>query len=500
MAPRQDNDLLADEWTAFRELSTHGRLDEAIRLAEQVITGSADPVRRAQALIVRLTCLYNTGNRDTVPPRLKQAEDELDTAAHPRLIGEYHLLAAKIAHHRTSYGIALLHVIMAQRALERMEERTRAAVDAWHDLAGLYSELGYHLRGVQADRRAQDLSSDLEQQRTIETTLMANVPAAIFLDQRGDTDGCVRWLSELVEEFHPHLRALSLVDQVILAYAVRRLAVLQHPVTVEVPIIHSVGPLLGQLNKLGEVCDALAARRPDHALALLADAREPLDVIGNAEPLRLTSIGHSQLGNHAEALATERAALRLSTQEEAELRTLLVDSVGARIDQLELRRSAEQHARAALTDPLTGLPNRRKLDDFTTELAESGRTATIGMLDLDKFKAINDYHGHPTGDIVLQRIAGILAREIRPQDLAARQGGDEFVIILLDVTKNEAEALGERINAAIRDQDWSMIVPNTPVEISVGWAELDKDVGAAFRTADAELYETKRRHRAAADR
>ncbi|MGH8881934.1 MAG: GGDEF domain-containing protein, partial [Stackebrandtia sp.] len=150
----------------------------------------------------------------------------------------------------------------------------------------------------------------------------------------------------------------------------------------------------------------------------------------------------------------------------------------------------------ALTDPLTGLPNRRRLQEFVDELTEQEQPGVIGVLDLDGFRRINSIHGRLSGDTVLQRAAGALVRIMRRGDFVARYGGDEFVLVLQGTPIRETPDIGRRIAAALDDEDWESLVPGTPLSASIGWAELPTDgagdtMNGAFSIADHAMRQAK---------
>jgi diguanylate cyclase (GGDEF)-like protein len=148
--------------------------------------------------------------------------------------------------------------------------------------------------------------------------------------------------------------------------------------------------------------------------------------------------------------------------------------------------------RLALTDELSGLVNRRGMQDaLAREVARArrGRTPTsVVLIDIDRFKAINDAHGHATGDAVLKIVAHEIAGAVRASDTIARWGGEEFLVLLPDTPLHGARICAEHIRAAVE-----RISAPLAVTVSLGTAELGDGEPAhlAIGRADQRLYEAK---------
>jgi diguanylate cyclase (GGDEF)-like protein len=163
-----------------------------------------------------------------------------------------------------------------------------------------------------------------------------------------------------------------------------------------------------------------------------------------------------------------------------------------------LRNLAIAETRAA-TDALTGLANRRALDDTLKRMvAQAGRTVSplaVVALDLDHFKLINDTHGHERGDDVLAAVGALLRDLLRTGDFAARSGGEEFVVVLPDTDRDGAVLVAERIRNGIEAVRGGV---DLHVSASFGVAACPEDAGDAaglVRLADRALYAAKRNGR-----
>ncbi len=169
---------------------------------------------------------------------------------------------------------------------------------------------------------------------------------------------------------------------------------------------------------------------------------------------------------------------------------------------MRARRQAEaavvQLAHHAMHDALTGLPNRMvlmdRVDRALARSARHGGIVAVMFLDLDRFKEINDHHGHEVGDQVLRAVARALERSIRADDTASRLGGDEFIILAQDLASaEEAQLLSQRVHRAI--QDVGDAAPGVPLIVSLGFAisrDGDLDAGSLVARADAAMYVAKR--------
>jgi len=161
---------------------------------------------------------------------------------------------------------------------------------------------------------------------------------------------------------------------------------------------------------------------------------------------------------------------------------------------------ADSHREAealAATDPLTGLPNRRYFDEFCSLLARrrrSGDAVAVLMIDIDKFKVLNDTYGHPVGDEVLKAVAGAIVASVRDDDVPARVGGEEFAVLLRNPGPAVALEVGERVRESVQALDLSELrVPS--VSVSVGVANAlgpDEPMPDLVGRADQALLRAKR--------
>lgn len=181
----------------------------------------------------------------------------------------------------------------------------------------------------------------------------------------------------------------------------------------------------------------------------------------------------------------------------------LEDRVAERTAELReaLRREqilSAQMGELSVRDSLTGLHNRRHLDDELQRMfaysQRSGDPLSVAVIDLDNFKSINDAHTHLVGDDVLRAAAKVLAANIRGSDILIRMGGEEFALLMPGTSEDAAAAVCERMRSELEGHDWSALRSTLAVTASFGVTSSHDRVSAAelMRAADELLYRAKR--------
>ncbi len=226
----------------------------------------------------------------------------------------------------------------------------------------------------------------------------------------------------------------------------------------------------------------------DHGAEAVAFGDQLLELAGalSPEPKRLSNV--------LQRLAAETQAMIDRNRRTAGRMTESAAAMDALRAELETARAE------AMTDALTGLPNRRAFDNRLPELlaaaAETMRPLALLMLDLDHFKSINDRFGHAVGDAVLRRTAQTVRSVLREQDMAARTGGEEFCAVLPETSLNDAMEIAERLRLAVAAQALTLRSTGTRLQgisISIGlaMARSEEEPGALIERADAALYRAK---------
>jgi diguanylate cyclase (GGDEF)-like protein len=207
----------------------------------------------------------------------------------------------------------------------------------------------------------------------------------------------------------------------------------------------------------------------------------------------------------ARAPAGRAAKAKADIPKSASAAMLLAREVDALKTELEAARArvAELESRVD-EDPLTGLLNRR---GFTRALQRAlafarryGAAAALLYLDLDKFKPINDRHGHAAGDWVLGRVARLVTSNVRASDVVGRLGGDEFVVLLWNASPEQAKQKARTLEAMIDGERFEQGGKRYAVALSAGVTALSKDdtVEAAIARADRAMYARKRERKISA--
>jgi diguanylate cyclase (GGDEF)-like protein len=174
------------------------------------------------------------------------------------------------------------------------------------------------------------------------------------------------------------------------------------------------------------------------------------------------------------------------------------------IDRTEWAKKAETFQQMSLTDPLTGLPNRRYLQERLFEEVERSKRyntpLSFMIIDVDRFKSYNDNHGHTNADRVLVKTAQMLRGSIRAIDLSARFAGDEFCIVLPETELGDAARIAERLRKAISDSEYQTEQGESMAQVTIStgissFSASRQNPLAIMETADRALYQAKTRGR-----
>ena len=408
---------------------------------------------------------------------------------------------------------AMRCLAQAELLLEQTSIRNARYVSALNSLMATALEAELYERAHAAYRQISQLWSGTGATTTLEihefTYAEVLMEWGLRLDQLGDRDGAwtrLRTAAEIFERWYDTSAGSDAEDERLWTAASYALT------------LAKLGEIDDALKVAGDVVLPLRARgdwrlaqQAHLALGIalrakgdLSTARRELLAAQQLSPERqasgrlivgfeLAELNAQEVGEHA-----SRDLRRMIHHQARELWRQRLQRLGMlrQARQREEQEQARQQAEAALMhDPLTGLANRRRFDQVMVDL-DTGRLpepTVLLLLDVDKFKGVNDTYSHSVGDEVLRGIAAVLKANCRADDIPIRYAGDEFVVFLhADV--ETARTVADRIRNAVRDADLDHLAAGLRVSISIGLMTLRPGMTAQelFNAADTNLYRAKR--------
>jgi diguanylate cyclase (GGDEF)-like protein len=242
----------------------------------------------------------------------------------------------------------------------------------------------------------------------------------------------------------------------------------------------------------------------------LADSRPSfVDLLYQGRGTKASSVSHRLLGYYS---AMQMDLIRTGEEQPLQIRLSNGDGIQFRCKALadggrlltygnvsELTRQADALERLATTDAMTGVHNRRHFlncaENEWDRHKRYDRSLAVLMIDIDRFKSINDQYGHDAGDVVIKAVSETLRKHKRAHDIVGRLGGEEFALLLLEATLDNAVAAAERLRQLVADRAVVVDKVSIAVTVSIGAAVSRADVSgvhALLKEADVALYEAKR--------
>lgn len=514
-APLQDT--LSEARAAFEARV----FDEAFTLAAEVAEAATEPARRRDAHRLALQAAFYLGRRHEARRHgfeaLRIAKEQLGPEARARAHNDL----------AVTFGAEGLHEYALEHLWQALQESERAGLEPeggpLNNLGNVYMQLARYDEAVAMFDRASRRFEQVDDTANAALAL-ANVGRAHAYAGRPSL--AIPALDAALETFEREERPDDVAAtwaKLGLAHGMAGAHARAERAFERAMAMHEAGHATHVVGDTRRWYGQWALEHGDLATALThleaathkeGDAQDTSDQVEVLEPL---SRAYEAAGRVSEALTTLRRYVALQSalraqEAEAAVRVRLLeleqglqgDHEVSRMRAVELERAnADLRAQArhleelTITDELTGLDNRRALDRrLHQEFARArrhGRGFVLALLDLDRFKEINDGFSHEVGDRVLMRVAELLSGNLRASDVAARWGGEEFALLLPDVDLREASASLDRVRGALAGASWSDIAPGLRVRASAGAASVEEveDAADLLRLADRRLYRAK---------
>ena len=510
---RVRRDRLDERIAAARVLAAEARTEDLRSLLAELDADPDAPPGPDDRLLLGVlaaTAATNAGDLPTARADLQALLPQV-AGASPLLQARYHVCSAYVASEEGRGEAAVDDVVVALAALESVSK-------AGEDLAAVLYNAAFALAHCQLFPLAVETA-----ERSLAVARAAGLPAAWYqhvvgyaylawamrLEHLGlAADATARWTAaterfaaSLTEQESGLRRALG---EVFLAVAEARLGRPEEGrrclAESAATVVGTVTPDQRRLRRQAECALLLAEGRVGEARAELAAYWAETGRLHNppwTEDAAFLCARAAELdGDLPEALRWYREVHERYGRAQYAVWLSRATAARLRVEQEALLRRAEQLAEDALSDPLTGVPNRRAFDAALPRLVGDAQSAasplTLAILDVDRFKRVNDTYGHLVGDEVLRRIAAVLLRHTRETDRSARYGGDEFVLCL-PVPEPDARATVARIVRAVAEHPWAQVAEGLTVSVTAGSAGLGPgDTSTSlFWAADQALLAAK---------